>query len=225
MTGVTLARRLGAELIGTFCLVVCGCGAIMVSSAYGSFGALGVSLAFGVVIMVMVAALGHVSGAHFNPAVTLAFAVTRHFPARQVLPYTLAQLLGGIAGSVLLRGTLGDVVELGSTLPSGSAAQSLAIETLLTAILMFVIMAVATDTRAVGELAAIAIGATVGLNALWAGPISGASMNPARSFGPALVSGSLGAQWIYWLGPILGALLGALIYQLVRGDEPDPGDA
>ena len=225
MTGIDLARRLAAELVATFVLVVCGCGAIMVDSLDGSLGHLGVALAFGLVIMVMVAAVGHISGAHLNPAVTIAFAVTRHFPWRQVLPYIAAQTLGAAAGALLLRVLLGSTAALGATLPAAGMGPALACEILLTAILMFVIMAVATDTRAVGELAAIAIGATVGLNALWAGPISGASMNPARSFGPALVSGNWQGHWVYWFGPVIGGLIGALVYQAIRGSETGASSA
>ncbi len=197
----------------------------MVDSLDGSLGHLGVALAFGLVIMVMVAAVGHISGAHLNPAVTIAFAVTRHFPWRQVLPYIAAQTLGAAAGALLLRVLLGSTAALGATLPAAGMGPALACEILLTAILMLVIMAVATDTRAVGELAAIAIGATVGLNALWAGPISGASMNPARSFGPALVSGNWQGHWVYWFGPVIGGLIGALVYQAIRGSETGASSA
>jgi glycerol uptake facilitator-like aquaporin len=130
--------------------------------------------------------------------------------------YLLGQLVGAVAGALTLWALFGPVANLGATLPSGDSGQSFLLEILLTAVLMFVIMAVATDTRAVGELAALAIGFTVALNALWGGPISGASMNPARSFGPALISGVWQAQWVYWLGPLIGAVAGALVYQWVR---------
>ncbi len=176
----------------------------------------GVALTFGLIITVMIAATGHLSGAHFNPAVTLAFALTRHFPWSEVLLYVLSQLVGAIAGALTLNALFGPVANLGATLPIGSALQSLGLEILLTAVLMFVIVAVATDTRAVGQLAALAIGATVALNALWAGPISGASMNPARSFGPALVAGVWRDHWVYWLGPLIGASIGAITYQVLR---------
>ncbi len=212
----SLLRRSSAELIGTYALVTAGCGAIMVNSITDTLGQVGVALTFGLIIVVMIAALGHLSGAHFNPAVTLAFALTRHFPWREVPAYIGAQLVGAIAASYSLLFLFGPVVNIGATLPAGSAIQSLFLEILLTSVLMFVIVAVATDTRAVGEMAAIAIGFTVALDALWGGPISGASMNPARSFGPALVSGAWQAHWIYWVGPIVGAVLGALLYQFVR---------
>lgn len=209
-------RRAGAELVGTYALVTAGCGAIVVDALTGALTHLGIALTFGLVIMVMIAATGHLSGAHFNPAVTLAFALTRHFPWRDVPLYLGAQLLGAVAGALTLRALFPEAATLGATLPAGSALQSLGLEILLTAVLMFVIMAVATDTRAVGQLAALAIGGTVALDALWGGPISGASMNPARSFGPALVAAAWRDHWVYWLGPISGACLGALIYQWLR---------
>ena len=164
----------------------------------------------------MVAATGHLCGAHLNPAVTTAFALTQHFPWREVPAYIAAQLLGATLGATVLFGLFGNQAALGATIPRGSASQSLLLEILVTAALMFVITAVATDTRAVGELAAIAIGFTVAANAMWAGPISGASMNPARSLGPALVSGTWTDQWIYIAGPVIGAALGAAAYQFIR---------
>jgi MIP family channel proteins len=212
----SLLRRAGAELVGTYALVTAGCGAIIVNSSTGTLTHVGVALTFGLIIMVMVAATGHVSGAHFNPAVTLAFTLTRHFPWRDVLAYVGAQLLGAVTGAVTLQILFGPVANLGATLPAGSAWQSFGIEVLLTAVLMFVIIAVATDTRAAGQLAALAIGAAVALDAMWGGPISGASMNPARSFGPALIAGVWRDQWVYWVGPIIGAALGAAIYQVLR---------
>jgi aquaporin NIP len=219
---VTLGRRLVAEAVGTFALVFFGAGAIMVSSKYGSLGQLGIALAFGLAIAAMVYALGHISGAHLNPAVSLAFALSRHFPWRLVGGYWAAQSLGAIAAAFLLRASLGDVADVGATSPSGSDAQSCLWEVVLTFILMLVIMAVATDTRAVGEAAALAIGGTVALDALVGGPISGASMNPARSLGPALAAGELDALWIYLLAPPVGAALGALVYQLLRGEPARP---
>ena len=173
--------------------------------------------------MTMIYAIGHVSGAHFNPAVTVAFALTRHFPWSRAAAYVATQLAAAIAAAALLRASLGDVAGIGRTAPAGSAAQSFLFEVVLTFFLMFVIMAVATDTRAVGEAAAVAIGGTVALGALVGGPVSGASMNPARSFGPAVVAGELGSLWIYLAGPLLGAALGALAYQLIRGETPSAG--
>jgi aquaporin NIP len=215
---VPLVRRLLGEAIGTFALVFAGAGAIMVDAQTGQLGHVGVAIAFGLVIMVMVYAVGHVSGAHLNPAVSLAFALTRHFPWPRVAGYWAAQVAGAVAAAALLRGSLGDVAHVGATLPSGSDRQSFLWEVVLTFFLMFVIVAVATDTRAVGEAAAIAIGATVGLDAMVGGPISGASMNPARSLGPALVATDLDALWIYLTAPFVGAALGALAYALLRGE-------
>lgn len=190
----------------------------MVNASTGALQHVGVSLTFGLIVMAMIAALGHISGAHFNPAVTLAFALARHFPWREVPVYALAQCGGAVAGAATLRVLFGNVAVLGATLPQGGAWQSAGLEVLLTALLMFVIIAVATDERAVGQHASLAIGATVALDALWGGPISGASMNPARSFGPALVAGVWRAQWVYWLGPIVGASLGAMLYQWLRAE-------
>ncbi len=213
-------RRTSAEFIGTYALVTAGCGAIMVNAQTQVLGHLGIALTFGLIITVMIAATGHISGAHFNPAVTFAFALTRHFPWREVPFYAGGQVLGAILGAATLRLLLGDVEQIGATIPSGPVAQSFGLEILLTAALMFVIIAVATDTKAVGETAAIAIGATVALDALWGGPISGASMNPARSFGPALVAGVWHAHWVYWVAPLIGASIGAVTYQQIR----DPGE-
>ncbi|MEP7188903.1 MAG: MIP family channel protein [Roseiflexaceae bacterium] len=209
-------RRAFAEFVGTYALVTAGCGAIVVDAATGALTHIGIAFTFGLIIMVMIAAIGHVSGAHFNPAVTLAFALIRHFAWRDVPLYIAGQLLGAISGALTLRVLFGSVAHLGATIPSGSGIQSLLLEILLTAVLMFVITAVATDDRAVGQLAALAIGATVALDALWGGPISGASMNPARSFGPALIAGEWHDHWVYWVGPLIGAILGALIYQALR---------
>jgi aquaporin NIP len=216
-----LGRALAAETIGTFTLVFAGAGSVMVEAKTGSLGQVGIALTFGLVIMAMIYAVGHISGAHFNPAVTLAFALTRHFPWRRSTAYWGAQAAGAIIAALLLRASLGDIAHVGATLPSGSDGQSFLWETVLTFFLMFVVMAVATDTRAVGEAAAIAIGGTIALDALVGGPISGASMNPARSLGPAVAAADLHSLWIYLIAPPLGAALGALAYQLVRGEAPD----
>jgi aquaporin NIP len=189
--GRTLVRALAAEFVGTFALVFAGCGAIMVDAKTGALGHVGVAISFGLVIMVMIYAVGHISGAHFNPAVTFAFALSRHFPWRRGLVYWATQITAALVAAAVLRGLLGNIAHVGATLPSGSQGQSFLLEVVLTFFLMFVIMAVATDTRAVGEAAAIAVGGTVLLDAMFGGPISGASMNPARSTGPAIVSGDL----------------------------------
>ncbi len=209
-------RALVAETIGTFTLVFAGCGAIMVDTKTHALGHVGVALSFGLVIMVMIYAVGHISGAHFNPAVTLAFALSRHFPWPRAVGYWTAQLVGALMAAALLRGSLGDLAHVGATLPAGSEGQSFLWELVLSFFLMFVVMAVATDSRAVGEAAAIAIGGTIALDAMFGGPISGASMNPARSIAPALISGDLHALWLYILAPPIGTSLAALTYQFIR---------
>jgi aquaporin NIP len=213
-------RAFVAEAIGTFALVFAGGGAVVVDARTHELGHVGVAITFGLVIMAMIYSVGHISGAHLNPAVSFAFALTRHFPWPRVVAYWAAQLAGALLAAVLIRGSLGSDARVVSTLPSGSQGQSFLWELVLSFFLMFVIMAVATDTRAVGEAAAIAIGATVGLDAMFGGPISGASMNPARSIGPAIVSGDLQALWLYVVGPLAGATLGALAYQFIRRESP-----
>ena len=222
MTRPDLARRAATESVATFALVFAGCGAIVADAEYGGvLGAVGVALAFGLVIMAMVHATGHLSGAHINPAVTVAFTLTRHFPAREAFAYIAAQVVGAVLGALMLLAVWTEgPAELGATVPHVGAGSAVVYELVMTALLMFVIMAVATDTRAAGAAAAIAIGGTIGLDALFGGPVTGASMNPARSFGPALVSGEWRDFWVYLVGPIAGAALGALSYQLVRGEPP-----
>ncbi|MBD1902671.1 MULTISPECIES: MIP/aquaporin family protein [Cyanophyceae] len=209
-----------AEGVGTFILVFAGTGAVMVNQiSDGAVTHLGISFVFGAVVAALIYALGHISGAHFNPAVTLAFWTSGFFPKRQVLPYILAQSLGAIAASALLWMALGRVGNLGATVPlDGNWLQSLVLETVLTFILMFVIFGSGLDRRAPIGFAGLAIGLTVGLEAVFMGPITGASMNPARSLGPALVGGIWQHHWVYWVAPILGAQLAVLIYsQLSNG--------
>ncbi|MBA2506205.1 MAG: MIP family channel protein [Thermoleophilaceae bacterium] len=223
-SGVPLARRAAAEGLAAFALVFAGCGAVVANAEYnGALGAVGVSLVFGLVIMAMIYATGHISGAHINPAVTLAFTLTRHFPPRDAVAYVVAQVIGAILGALVLLAVWPDQpAELGATVPSVGVGSALVYELILTAILMFVIIAVATDTRAVGAAAAIAIGGAVGLDALFGGPVTGASMNPARSLGPALAAWEWQDFWLYLAGPFAGAALGAFAYQAIRG-EGDPG--
>lgn len=210
------SRPLAAEALGTAALVFFGCGAIVVDVEQGGLGHVGVSLAFGLVVFAVVSALGHISGAHINPAVTVALAARGHFAWNAVPGYVAAQVAGAVLAAVLLRASLGNVAGLGSTQPSGSVGQSFVWEVLLTAVLLVVIVAVATDSRAVAGVAAAAIGGTIALASLVGGPISGASLNPARSLGPALVSGELSSLWIYLVAPIFGGVAGAFAYEALR---------
>lgn len=210
-----------AESIGTFFLVLIGPGAVMVDAySNGAIGHVGVSLSFAFVITAMVFALGHLSGAHLNPAVTIGFWSVRQFPAREVLPYVFAQCLGAIAASLVLRAVLGPIGSSGATLPSIPVTAATAVEFLLSFALMFVIMAVATDERVAGGFAAIAVGLTVGFCALMAGPLTGASMNPARSLGPAVAAMQWHAHWLYWVAPLLGMLTAAQVYDFLRSAKP-----
>jgi aquaporin NIP len=222
-----LLHRSLAEGMAAFGLVFAGCGAIVADAGRGAgLGNLGVALAFGLVIMVMIYATGHLSGAHINPAVTIAFALSRHFPAREALAYVFAQCAGAVLAALLLLAVWpSQPAQLGATLPSVGAGSAVVYEAVLSAMLMFVIVAVATDTRAVGAAAAIAIGGTVGLDALVGGAVTGASMNPARSLGPALVAGEWHDFWIYLIGPLVGASIGAFAYQLVRGVDVAAGSS
>ena len=210
-------RRAGAEALGTFFLVLIGPGAAMVNAySAGQLGTVGIALAIAFVVTAMIYALGHLSGAHINPAVTLGFWSVRRFPAAEVAPYIIAQCSGGVAASVVLRSTLGPVGDLGATLPRISIPSAFAIEWLLSFVLMFVIMAVATDDRVAGGFAAIAVGLTVGFCALMGGPITGASMNPARSLGPAVIGGLWQGHWLYWVAPITGMMAAARTYDFLR---------
>ena len=213
--------KLLAEAVGTFCLVFAGTGAVVVDQVTGGkVTGLGVSLVFGLVVLAMIYTIGHVSGAHMNPAVTLAFCSAGRHKASEVLPYVAAQLAGAVAASLVLKHLFaGQATSLGVTLPAGSAAQSFVLEAILSFMLMLTIMGVATDDRAEGEMAGIAIGGMVALEAAFGGPISGASMNPARSFAPALATGNFAHHWIYWVAPILGMFLGAQAYRLIQGPE------
>jgi MIP family channel proteins len=206
-----------AEAFGTFTIVFAGTGAVMVNQlSNGAITHLGVSFVFGAVVAATIYSLGHISGAHFNPAVTLAFWTVGVFPKRQVLFYVCAQCLGAIAASTLLSLSLGLVANLGATLPlNDNWLQSLVLETVLTFILMVIILGSGLDRRAPQGFAGLAIGLTVGLEAAFMGPITGASMNPARSLGPALVGNLWQHHWLYWLAPILGAQLAVLYYRLL----------
>lgn len=215
-------RVAACEGIGTFALVFAGTGAVMVNSITGTVTHMGISFVFGAVVAALIYGMGHLSGAHFNPAVTLGFWASGFFPKRRVLPYILAQSLGAIAASALLLISLGKVADLGATLPlNGNWFQSLVLETVLTFILMFVILGSGLDRRAHIGFAGLAIGLTVGLEAAFMGPITGASMNPARSLGPALVGGEWQHHWVYWVAPILGAQLAVIVYRFLSNGFRD----
>ncbi|HVS71312.1 MAG TPA: aquaporin [Phycisphaerae bacterium] len=197
-----------AEFLGTFALVFAGAGAIVIDGLHAhAVTHVGIALTFGLVVMAMIYAVGETSGAHLNPAVTLGFCAARRFPARQAFPYITAQLAGAFVASAILRALFPASPTLGETLPAGPASQSFLLEFILTFLLMFVILRVATGSKEIGVMAGTAVGGVIALEALFAGPVSGASMNPARSLAPALLSGHTTSLWIYLLAPVLGALL------------------
>ena len=210
-----LRKKVAAEAIGTFCLVFAGTGAVVVD-INGAVSHVGVSLTFGLVVFAMIAAIGDVSGAHLNPAVTVGFWVARRLSTRLVAFYVVSQCVGAVLASLALRLLFPVHALLGATLPSGSAGQSWALELLLTAGLMLVILCVSTGARERGITAGLAIGGVVALEALFAGPVSGASMNPARSLGPALISGHLASLWIYLTAPVVGAAAAVFACRCIR---------
>jgi MIP family channel proteins len=212
----TAMNRYFAECFGAFALVFAGAGAIVIdNTTHGGVTHVGVALTFGLVIMTMIYALGDVSGAHLNPAVTAGFWLSGRFPASQVAPYVGSQLLGALAASGLLRVLFPMDETLGTTAPAGPWGQSFILEVVLTAMLMAVILRVSQGAKEKGITAAIAIGGVIGLEAMFAGPICGASMNPARSLGPAIVSGHLTEVWIYVAAPLIGAAIGVGAARLV----------
>lgn len=211
-------RQVCAEAFGTFALVFSGTGAIIINDvSHGTVTHVGIALTFGLIVMAMIYSIGDVSGCHLNPAVTIGFLAAGRIDRRSVLPYILSQCAGAIVASLLLRLMFPLHSTLGSTVPSGSAVQSFVLEFVLTLILMFVILSVSAGSKETGALAGIAIGSVVALEALFAGPISGASMNPARSLGPAILSQNLSYLWIYLFAPTAGACVSVTACQLMHG--------
>lgn len=211
-------RPLAAEVFGTFALVFAGTGAIVINDVSGgTVSHVGVALTFGLVVLAMIYAVGDVSGAHLNPAVTLGFFAARRFEARRVVPYVGCQCLGAGLASFTVWAMFPGHPTLGATLPAGAAVQSFALETILTLILMFVILSVSSGSKEKGVLAGVAVGAVIALEALFGGPISGASMNPARSLAPAVAAGRLEHLWVYLAAPTLGALLAVVACAVVHG--------
>jgi aquaporin NIP len=205
-------RKLAAELFGTFALVFAGTAAIIINDVRGgAISHVGIALTFGLIVLAMIYALGDVSGAHLNPAVTLGFFAARRLSGRWVLPYIASQCLGAFLASGLLRLLFPDHLTLGSTIPAGPNIQSFVLEVVLTLLLMFVILSLSTGAKEKGVLTGVVVGAVIALEALFAGPISGASMNPARSLAPAVVSGQIESLWVYLTAPVLGALGAVLV--------------
>lgn len=210
-------KKLSAEFIGTYCLLFAGTGAIIINDlSGGAVTHIGIALTFGLIVFAMIAALGDLSGAHLNPAVTLGLFLAGRFPGQAVIPYIVSQLIGAVVASTTLLVLFPQHPTLGGTMPAGSVLQSLLVEILLTAMLMFVILSVTAGDKAKQITAGMAIGATIALAALFAGPVSGASMNPARSLAPALIAWQLNALWIYLAGPVLGAALAVLVCRCSR---------
>ncbi len=212
-----MIKKIIAEFLGTFALVFCGTGAITVNEiTHGSITHAGVAISFGLIVMIMIYTLGDVSGAHMNPAVTLSFAIKKNFPWRLVPGYIISQLAGAFAASFILHFLFPDSVFLGATIPTGSAIQSFVLEIVLAFFLMLVILQVATGSKEQGLMAGITIGAVVLLEAMFAGPISGASMNPARSISPAVVSGQMQFLWIYLTAPFIGMIIAIPFHKILN---------
>ena len=209
-------RKYILEALGTFFLVFVGTSAIVVNEQTGALGHFGVATSWGLIVMVLIYTIGDVSGAHMNPAVSIAFFVSKRFSSKDLIPYIIFQLFGAILASLTVKLLFSKNELLGASLPSGSWEQSFVLEYLLTFLLMFVILNVSTGAKEKGIMAGSAIGATVGLEAMFAGPICGASMNPARSIAPALVSGHTEYLWVYILATVLGAVSAVFVCKLTR---------
>jgi len=204
------------ETLGTFILIFCGTGAIVINQQTGgSIGHMGITITFGLLVMTLIYAFGNISGAHFNPAVSIAFTVARKFPANKLVPYIFSQLLGAVMASFFLKLLFPQNEMLGGTLPSGTEIQSFILEIFLAFFLILVILNVAHGSSEQGLFAGIAIGSPVLLEAMFAGPISGASMNPVRSISPALVSGHFEHLWIYIVAPIVGAIAAVPVWKFI----------
>jgi aquaporin Z len=213
-------KRLVAEFIGTFALVFCGTGAVIIDQeTHGAVTHVGIAITFGLIVMCMIYALGNISGAHLNPAVSVAFVVAKRFALRQLLPYIGSQLAGAVVASLVLKIIFPGNLLLGATLPAGSAMQSFILELILTFFLMLVIIQVATGSKEQGMFAGLAIGSVVLLEAMFAGPICGASMNPARSFAPAIVSGHLENLWIYLVATPIGAIMAIPVWKYLSSNS------
>jgi aquaporin NIP len=210
-------RKYLAEVIGTFALVFCGTGAIIINQeAEGVITHVGIAITFGLIVSAMIYTVGDISGAHLNPAVTIAFYVAKVFPLKEIAPYIISQGIGAFLASISLKFLFPANATLGSTLPTGSSMQSFILELILTFILMFVIIHVAKGSKEQGMFAGIAIGSVVLLEAMFAGPICGASMNPIRSISPAVISGHTEYLWVYILGPIIGAILAVFSWMILK---------
>lgn len=211
-----MKKKLISEFLGTYFLVFAGTGAVVIDDITKSLTHVGVALTFGLVVMALIFTFGHLSGAHFNPAVTIGFLIHGDIKKKEALNYIIIQVIAGIAASATLLCLFGKVESLGATFPRGTWGQSFVLEFILTFFLMMVIFGSAVHGKAVKDFAGIAIGATVGLEAMFAGPICGASMNPARSIGPALVSGTTQYLWVYIIATVLGAVCAAVIYKILH---------
>lgn len=215
-------KKYYAEILGTFALVFCGTGAIIINQeSAGVITHPGIAFTFGLIVMVMIYALGPISGAHLNPAVTIAFTVAKRFPLNQVLPYIISQAVGAFVASLTLKFLFTGNEFLGATMPAGADLQSFVLELILTFFLMLVIINVATGSKEQGMFAGLAIGSTVLLEAMFAGPICGASMNPIRSISPAVVSGHLEHLWIYLTAPTIGAVLAIFVWRFIRTETSE----
>jgi len=218
-----MIRRCAAEMFGTFVMVFAGTGAIVINDLTGGqITHVGVSLTFGLVVMSMICAFGDISGAHLNPAVTLGFWLAGRSSRRIIVPYIASQCIGALAASGVIRVLFGSATSLGATIPAGPAMQSFVLELICAAVLMFVILRVSSGSRESGSIAGIAVGAVIAFEALFAGPVSGASMNPARSLAPALMTGNLAPVWIYLIAPVLGAASGVAIFRWIGNRDSNP---